>query len=681
MRLRLPGLSDGRAEHHAPDEGPQLPARALVFVTYASLAGGLYVLLGVVAGSAQGLTPLVLLVAAALFALAVATHVEGASLHPDRGGSPAYARRAFDELVSFVAAWVLVLDYLLLLAAATLAFTNYLAAFWAPLGSGWPELAVAVGLLAFVAASAIRGYGPRRAARVGLLTSVDIAVQAVVVIVGFAVLSSGAALTDTVSFSGAPPITDALFGLGVALVVITGLESAAALAGEVRIGRRGLRAVAGVLPFSMLLLWPTTAVVGLLALPVGDEGTELGTRYVDAPMLGLVEQLPQDALRPVLVVLVAGLGSLTLIAFAGSAMLGLARTTARMARHRQLPTRVARLDERYGTPRPMILVATVLAILLVLPRDITFLAGAMAFGVLLATTIAHVSVVRLRWTEPRQPRPFRMPLNLPVGPGGLPVPAVLGAVLSAGAWGTIVVFHPGARWLGLGWLAAGVTAYVLYRRSRGLPVRGQVVVPDSALRRPAEPRKLGSILVPILGTALDDDIVQTAGRLAGGDDETDLEDDDAAVIEAVWFHVMPMAEALDGPLPRERADAAKAALARARAVGEEYVGVRVATAAVRSRGAGRSIVEEAGRRGVESIVMAADAARARSRSHTHLGASGGRGQVVSGVTRYVLEHAPCPVILTAPGPDEELHRRSTATGPRPGTDAEEDEDERWLDSL
>jgi APA family basic amino acid/polyamine antiporter len=41
-------------------------------------------------------------------------------------------------------------------------------------------------------------------------------------------------------------------------------------------------------------------------------------------------------------------------------------------------------------------------------------------------------------------------------------------------------------------------------------------------------------------------------------------------------------------------------------VGEEYEGVQVATATVRARRAGQAIVEEARRRGVEAIVLAAE---------------------------------------------------------------------------
>ena len=93
------------------------------------------------------------------------------------------------------------------------------------------------------------------------------------------------------------------------------------------------------------------------------------------------------------------------------------------------------------------------------------------------------------------------------------------------------------------------------------------------------------MLVPVLGTPLDDDIMQTAGRLAAEENEDAGEG--GAVIEALWIFEVPMALPLDTRVPDDELKRARAALARAKAVGEEYEGVEVATAVVRARRAGR----------------------------------------------------------------------------------------------
>jgi APA family basic amino acid/polyamine antiporter len=76
--------------------------------------------------------------------------------------------------------------------------------------------------------------------------------------------------------------------------------------------------------------------------------------------------------------------------------------------------------------------------------------------------------------------------------------------------------------------------------------------------------------------------------------------------------------------------------------------VEVATAMVRGRTAGSAIVTEARRRGVEAIVLAAEAP-SRTRGGRRMGGHGvARDRFAGEITRYVIEKAPCKVLLTAP---------------------------------
>jgi len=55
--------------------------------------------------SALGLTPIVLGISGILFLFTGLTYAEGAAAFPEAGGSGAFARRAFNDLVSFIASW------------------------------------------------------------------------------------------------------------------------------------------------------------------------------------------------------------------------------------------------------------------------------------------------------------------------------------------------------------------------------------------------------------------------------------------------------------------------------------------------------------------------------------------------------------------------------------------------
>ncbi len=130
-----PRLVRGRTDGRPPiDERIGLTTSfgppALAVIGASALGATVYFTLGVVAGDALGLTPVVFLAAGVFFVVTAMTYVEGNSLHPERGGASALARYAFDELVSFVAGWALLLDYVLLTAAATYCIGHYLAAFW-----------------------------------------------------------------------------------------------------------------------------------------------------------------------------------------------------------------------------------------------------------------------------------------------------------------------------------------------------------------------------------------------------------------------------------------------------------------------------------------------------------------------------------------------------------------------
>src|SRR4029077_6461964 len=127
--------------------------------------------LGVIAGHALGLTPLVFLLAALFFALTALTYVEGASLHQDRGGSTVFARYAFNELVSFIAGWAILLDYIILIAVTAYSATQYLRVFWHPLGHRTEALALALAVIVLVVLGNIRGLSGRRARRIGLLVA------------------------------------------------------------------------------------------------------------------------------------------------------------------------------------------------------------------------------------------------------------------------------------------------------------------------------------------------------------------------------------------------------------------------------------------------------------------------------------------------------------------------------
>ena len=646
------------------DAAPRLRREAFVAVergvgtprlfatAYSTVGSSIYFALGVVAAYALGLTPIVFLIAGVLFVVTTLTYFEGMTLHPDRGGSAVMARHAFNELLSFVAGWAILLDFLILIAISTLSIGHYLTAFWGEFGDDGLTLAIALGVLFLVARYNYLGKAPR-GQRTIALTIIDMALVLMIVGLGLATAFDPSAITDNVQLGDVPTWGDLIFGLTVAVIAFTGIEAAANLAPEVRVGREALRRTVGAGAAVVLLVFVGMSVIALMALPVGagvpmsvdsqtaGYGTELGGRYIEAPVLGVVEALTGGVAGDLLSYAVALVAVLVLSQAANAGMVGIARTAYTLATHRQIPRGVARLHPRYGTPWILISIFSVLAFALVIPLDIELLAGMFAYGALIAFALAHLSVCVLRFKEPARRRAYKVPLNVKVKGRDLPIPAVVGGVLSVAAWIGTFIYHDQARVFGTAWMAFGLLLYVVYRSREGLSLTRMVEVP--AERMSVEPEvEYARILVPVFGERLDDDIMSTAGQLASDPGSG------GAVIDVVYVHVVPMSLPLDAQLPEERVALADAALERAKRVGEEYEGVTVNMEQVRGRTEGAAIIEAARERRAEAIVIGAEPPSRIKGGGLLGGIAGGRQHELGEVTSYVLEKAPCRVLVTAP---------------------------------
>src|SRR2546428_10327923 len=110
-----------------------LGAPALFATAYGNVGSSIYYALGVTAVFALGLTPLVFVIAGIFFAATAATYAEGTVRFPEAGGSSSFARHAFNEVVSFGAAWAQMLNYVITIAISAFFVPHYLSIFWEPL--------------------------------------------------------------------------------------------------------------------------------------------------------------------------------------------------------------------------------------------------------------------------------------------------------------------------------------------------------------------------------------------------------------------------------------------------------------------------------------------------------------------------------------------------------------------
>ena len=153
---------------------------ALFATAYGNVGSSIYYALGVTAAIALGLTPLVFVIAGLIFACTAATYAEGTVNFPEAGGSSSFARHAFNEVVSFLAAWAQILNYVITIAISAFFVPHYLSIFWEPLNTNpWDVIG---GILVVVVLVGINIVGVKEAAALNVvLAVVDFATQLLLV--------------------------------------------------------------------------------------------------------------------------------------------------------------------------------------------------------------------------------------------------------------------------------------------------------------------------------------------------------------------------------------------------------------------------------------------------------------------------------------------------------------------
>ena len=607
---------------------------ALFATAYGNVGSSIYYALGVTAIFALGLTPLVFVIAGLIFAATAASYTEGTVRFPEAGGSSSFARHAFNELVSFGAAWAQMLNYVITIAISAFFVPHYLSIFWGPLKTNpWD---IVVGAAVIVVLVLLNIVGIKEAASLNIfLAVVDFATQVLLVLLGFALIFSPHVLKANVHLGVAPSWGKFLLAIPVGMIAYTGIETVSNLAEEARDPVRSIPGSIKLVAIAVFAIYFTLPLVALSALPVtkhdGKYQTLLGLPpekhgFANDPVLGLVEHLGiHGSLLSVLKIYVGLLAATILFIATNAGVIGASRITYAMASYRQLPEVFRRLHPRFKTPWLALTVfAGLISIVVILPGKTKFLGTMYSFGAMLSFTIAHASIVALRYRRRDEELVYRARPNLRLGGVEWPLFAILGGLGTGIAWLVVVVQNAPARWAGLGWLAAGFAIYAGYRmRLAKIPLRETARAPALILG-PSLTVEYRTIIVPILRTAESEEALVAAARLA---------DERRARIVIMTVLEIPLELPPDTRL-EDAERAANQALDDAQALVESY-GVRAVTRLVRARRAGPAIVREAADRNAELIVLGAP------RRDRH------GGPIFGKTVDYVLKNAPCRVLIAA----------------------------------
>jgi basic amino acid/polyamine antiporter, APA family len=440
---------------------------------YGDVGSSIYYALGVVALSALGLTPPVLILSGIFFLFTGLTYSEGATMLPDAGGSGAFTRRAFNDMVSFISSWALMLDYLVTIAISSFSAINYLGYFYGPLGKYPLNSLLAIVLVALLVG--INVFGIRESTRFNFaLIVVDIITQLLIAFLGIVLIINLPTLIKNVHWGFAPTLGELLFGISISMVAYTGIETVANLGGETRNPGKTIPRTVLLVFVTVIFLYAFLSMTALSAYPVfqSNDGrwvTELTQRFLNDPIMGIARALPFN-ISKYLSVWVAILAVTILTIATNAGIIGASRLAYFMGLRQQLPGFIGSVSKHSHVPLTSIIIFAGLACILVITGQITIMADLYAFGAMLAYTMAHISIIALRIKEPDLKRPFKIPLNIKIKGREIPVPAVIGGLATGFTWLIVLWTHQLGRIVGFAWVVLGLIFYLVYRRSSGKPI-------------------------------------------------------------------------------------------------------------------------------------------------------------------------------------------------------------------
>ena len=539
-------------------------ASELFAVGYGDVGSSIYYTLGATALYALGATPIALMIAGCVFICTALTYAELSTTFPEAGGSATFARHAFNDLISFIAGWGLLLDYLLTLAISAFTIPPYLKHIFGIFGldayiSG-PMHTISV---AFIIALlfVINLIGIRSSGRFSLILAIfTLATQAGVVLMGALLVLNLPYVFDHMRIgianaSWSPDWWQFWKGTAMAMVAYTGIEAISQMAAEAKRPAISIpRAVKWTIT-TVLFLYIGLASVGLSV--VSPE--ELGTRYLEDAVGGIAMNFPVGG--QILGPWVGVTAAIILMICANAGLIGCSRLIFSMGSNYQLPKVFSKLHARYRTPYMALFVFSLLAIGVVVwsRNQMLLLADLYNFGAQIAFFSAHMSLLVLRCKRPTLARPYRAPLNIPLGKGrSVPLTAVFGAFASFSVWLLVVITKPDGRIAGLTWMCAGVILYALFRRKKKIPLAGPLHVEEISIPE-YKPMQFKNILVTTRAKG-GTEALQTALQLAKHHH---------AKITAVYVLEVPDSLPLDAEL-KEQEKLGEEALKKVEAIGREY---------------------------------------------------------------------------------------------------------------
>lgn len=453
---------------------------------YSDVGADIYVALGLVMAYAQGAASLVFALAGSVYIMIGLAYTELASAYPVAGGGPYFTLRGLGDFWGFVGGSALLLDYTIDIALFATASAGYLNFFLPQLiGRSIQSFAVTLGpfhnvnpvwcletllLIAILILLNIRGVRESTFLQ-SFIGIVDLLAEGSIIIFGFlfAWKPELLALQWKTQF---PSFHNLVYGSSLAIISFVGLESISQAAQETKRPATVIPRTSLTLIFTVFIFAVSFSTLGLGVFP-----WQVFRDHMGDPVAYLAHGIP-------FIGFIAGpfaaiLGGTILFISANSGIFGASRLTYSLAQFGSLSPWFCSVHPKFHTPvRTIVIfsmigvVQTILAFLT--PSAMDTLGNMYAFGAATGYTLVFIALIKLRFSDPYTPRPYRVPLNFKLRYKGrrvdFPVLGVIGTLGIATILFEVVLTHAIGRIAGPAWVLLCFVYYAWYRKKAGFPV-------------------------------------------------------------------------------------------------------------------------------------------------------------------------------------------------------------------
>jgi basic amino acid/polyamine antiporter, APA family len=468
---------------------------------YADVGADVYVALGLVMATAEGLANVAFLFAGLVYVTVGLAYTELSAAYPLAGGGQFFVLRGLGDFWGFIAGWAVLLDFTVDITLFAFSSAGYVDHFFPRLNQNpWIIIETAVLILVLYA---VNVAGVKESTRLNATAAlIDIISETTLIFLGFVIAFSPSRWWDQI-WSGSGGLLhfnagNLALGSSLAIISFVGLESIAQAAQEtIRpatvMPRTSVALIMTILAYAMalsvltlgVLHWqtfdPSSGGFGCHHFKLGQGYCQLHQNHENAPVPWLADNLP--LIGSLVAPVVSVLGAMLLLISSNTGVYGSSRIAYSMASYDQLPDVFAKVGDRRRTPVVALSFFTGLALVLLMlaalsKSILSTLGDIYAFGAATSYSLVFFAALRLRFTDPQTPRPFKMPWNFTVHSKGRPVQVsavnLLGIVGILSILIMVIFTHPIGRIAGPVWIILGLGMYLVYRKRRKLPFPGSV---------------------------------------------------------------------------------------------------------------------------------------------------------------------------------------------------------------